>query len=137
MNEIETAAGLPQTSNYCYAKRLGNQLFVAGQVPHDSKAQLVGKDDPSAQATQCLENLRTLLAAHDFDEEDIQQLRVYAVGRHVNLVAAWSAVEKWFNYRVPPATLLGVSQLGYPEQLVEIDATIVKGSKGLNERSSR
>ena len=127
MNEIETAAGLPQTSNYHYAKRLGNQLFVAGQVPHNSNAQLVGEDNPSTQATQCLENLRTLLEVHDFDEEDIQQLRLYVVGGRGNLVAAWSAVEKWFGYRVPPATLLGVSQLGYPQQLVELDATVVKG----------
>ena len=128
MNDIEVAAGLPQTSNYRYAKRLGNQLFVAGQVPHNSKAQLVGKDDPLAQATQCLENLRTLLEVHGFDEADIQQLTVYVVGKSSHLLAAWSAVENWFDYRVPPATLLGVSLLGYPEQLVEIDATIVKAS---------
>ena len=129
MNEIEEAAGLPKTSNYRYAKQLGNQLFVAGQVPHDSKAQLIGEDDPSAQAIQCLQNLRTLLGAYGFVEEDIQQLIVYVVGEHSNLVAAWSAVEKWFNYQVPPATLLGVLRLGYPEQLVEIDATVIKDTQ--------
>jgi enamine deaminase RidA (YjgF/YER057c/UK114 family) len=32
------------------AQRMGNQLFVAGQVPHDGR--LVGPDDPYAQALQ-------------------------------------------------------------------------------------
>ncbi|MCG8352649.1 MAG: RidA family protein [Chloroflexales bacterium] len=126
MNEIETAAGLPQTANYRYAKRLGNQLFVAGQVPHDSSAQLVGKGDPSAQATQCLTNLRKLIEVNSFNEDDIQQLTVYVVGEHSNLVAAWAVVETWFERQAPPATLLGVSQLGYIDQLVEIDATIIR-----------
>lgn len=126
MNEAEEAAGLPKTSNYRYAKRVGNQLFVAGQVPHDSNAQLIGKADPSAQATQCLVNLIKILEVNDFNEYDIQQLIVYVVGEYANLVTAWEAVEKWFNGNVPPATLLGVSQLGYSDQLVEIDATIIK-----------
>jgi len=119
--------GLPSTSNYRYAKRVGNQLFVAGQVPHDSRAHLIGKGDPSAQATQCLANLRKLLEVHGFDESDIRQLSIYVVGEHSNLVKAWSAVEEWFDRRVPPATLLGVSQLGYMDQLVEIDATVIRG----------
>jgi len=126
MNEIETEAGLAKTSNYYYAKQIGNQLYVAGQVPHDASAQLVGKDDPFAQATQCLQNLQTLLGAYDFNQADIQQLTVYVVGDQANLVAAWSAIETWFEDRVPPATLLGVWRLGYPEQLVEIDVTIIR-----------
>lgn len=126
MNEAETAAGLPKTSNYRYAKQVGNQLFVAGQVPHDSDAQLAGKSDPSVQATQCLANLRQLLIVHGFSENDIQQLTIYVVGEAANLTSAWNALEQWFNGDVPPATLLGVAQLGYFEQLVEIDATIIR-----------
>ncbi len=126
MNEAEAAAGLPKTSNYRYAKRVGNQLFIAGQVPHDSNAQLVGKSAPSVQATQCLANLRQLLGVHGFSESDIQQLTIYVVGKQANLAHAWNAVEQWFDGDVPPATLLGVSQLGYADQLVEIDATIIR-----------
>lgn len=126
MNEAEAAAGLPKTSNYRYAKRVGNQLFVAGQVPHDSHGQLVGKSAPSVQAAQCLANLRQLLIVHGFSENDIQQLTIYVVGEAANLARAWKAVEHWFDGDVPPATLLGVAQLGYVDQLVEIDATIIQ-----------
>ncbi len=126
MNEAELSAGLSATPQYRYADRLGNRLFVAGQVPLDSRGQLVGPEDPSTQALQCLRNLERLLAVHEFQVTDIRQLVVYVVGDQASLAAAWSAVAVWFGGQVPPATLLGVAGLGYVGQLVEIDTTIVK-----------
>lgn len=126
MNEAELSAGLSATPQYRYADRLGDRLFVAGQVPLDSHGQLVGPEDPSTQALQCLRNLERLLAVHAFQVKDIRQLVVYVVGDQTSLAAAWSAVAGWFGGQVPPATLLGVAGLGYVGQIVEIDATIIK-----------
>ena len=126
MNEAELSAGLSATPQYRYADRLGDRLFVAGQVPLDSHGQLVGPEDPSTQALQCLRNLERLLAVHAFQVTDIRQLVVYVVGDQASLAAAWSGVADWFCGQVPPATLLGVAGLGYVGQLVEIDATIIK-----------
>jgi enamine deaminase RidA (YjgF/YER057c/UK114 family) len=124
MNESELSAGLAQTSNYRYADRVGGRLFVAGQVPVDSERTIVGPDDPAAQAAQCLRNLFTLVEHHGFDRDDIHQLTVYVVGPHSNLVTAWQQVRREFDDNVPPATLLGVTVLGFVGQLVEIDAVI-------------
>jgi enamine deaminase RidA (YjgF/YER057c/UK114 family) len=126
MNEAEYAAGLPATPKYRYADQVGNQLFVAGQVPQDGEGQIVGVDDPAAQATQCLDNLQKILSVHGFAASDIHRLVVYVVGEQANLGVAWSAVRAWFSDDVPPATLLGVARLGYGGQLVEIDATVIK-----------
>lgn len=125
MNEAETRVGLAPTPHYQYAQRVGPQLFVAGQVPHDPEANLVGVESPSAQASQCLKNLFTLIKLHGFEARDIRQLRVYVVGEQQQLTEAWQAVSAWFDNNVPPATLLGVARLGYVDQLVEIDATII------------
>lgn len=129
MNTLENQAGLAATSGYRYAEPVGNQLFVAGQVPHDADANLVGIGNPHAQATQCLSNLRTLLSVHHFAEQDIRQLTVYVVGDQPSLHSAWDAVTAWFGHHVPPATLLGVALLGYENQLVEIDATIIREAR--------
>jgi enamine deaminase RidA (YjgF/YER057c/UK114 family) len=126
MNEAELSAGLSATPQYRYADRRGDRLFVAGQVPLDSQGNLVGPEDPSAQALQCLRNLKRLRAVHGFQVTDVRQLVVYVVGNQTNLSAAWSAVADWFGGQVPPATLLGVAGLGYVGQLVEIDTTIIK-----------
>lgn len=126
MNELERAAGLPTTAQYLYAERVGNQLFVAGQVPHDSQGRVVGVDDPHAQALQCLSNLKALLGVHGFATSDVRQLVVYVVGGQANLSAAWKAIADSFGGQAPPATLLGVAGLGYAGQLVEVDATVLK-----------
>ena len=51
MNELEIKAGLAPTPGYRYAKQIGNQLHIAGQVPLDSAGTLVGLGDPGC--TNC------------------------------------------------------------------------------------
>lgn len=126
MNEAELAAGLPATPHYRYAQRVGNQLFLAGQVPNDAQGQIIGADDPFVQTKQCLSNLFAVMKAHGFAAADIRRLVIYVVGEQASLSAAWQAVTECFNKDVPPATLLGVARLGYAGQLVEVDATVVK-----------
>ena len=51
---------------------------------------------------------------------------VYVVAaERAELVRTWSVVEEAFAPSRPPSTLLGVSLLGYPDQLVEIEAVAV------------
>ncbi|RYF28821.1 MAG: RidA family protein [Comamonadaceae bacterium] len=126
MNEAERAAGMPATPQYQYAQLVGNQLFMAGQVPHDSQGQLVGAGDSFVQAGQCLHNLSLVLSVHGFSMADVRQLVVYVAGEQEQLSAAWKATTEFFAGQVPPATLLGVARLGHPGQLVEVGATVVK-----------
>jgi enamine deaminase RidA (YjgF/YER057c/UK114 family) len=126
MNGPEIAAGLSPTPGYRYTDLVGDQLFIAGQVPHDTHQDLVGRNQPDQQALQCLQNLQTVIEVHSFELSDIRQLQIYVVGTSEDLSTAWSAVASWFDNDVPPATLLGVTRLGYPDQLVEIDATVIR-----------
>ncbi|MGI9595882.1 MAG: RidA family protein [Acidimicrobiales bacterium] len=126
MNEDERRAGLAETASYRYADVVDNQLFVAGQVPHDAEGNIVGEGDPARQAVQCLENLATVLTVNGFEVGEVRHLTVYVVGPHQNLLDGWTAVAQWFDQTVPPATLLGVNLLGYRDQLIEVDATVVR-----------
>jgi enamine deaminase RidA (YjgF/YER057c/UK114 family) len=130
INQLESEAGLAPTPGYRYAQRIGNQLFVSGQVPNDENGQIVAIGDANKQAQQCLKNLKTLLSVYGFGFEDIQQLVIYVVGERSHLQQAWQAIEQAFDHRVPPATLLGVNNLGYENQWVEIDATIIRVKTG-------
>ncbi len=127
MNEQEVAAGLAPTPGYRYADRVGDRLYVAGQVPLDSSGQLVGESDLGAQVRTCLENLSLLVRTHGVAPADIRHITVHVVGDQPMLAEAWSEVLAWFGGEVPPATLLGATALGYAGQLVEIDAVIVAG----------
>jgi enamine deaminase RidA (YjgF/YER057c/UK114 family) len=88
--------------------------------------KILGVADPAVQTSARLDNLLTLLRAHGFAVGDIRRVVVYVTGEHENLLHAWQAVTLWFNNNVPPATLLGVTCLGYAEQLVEIETTVVR-----------
>lgn len=128
MNEAESRAGLAPTAHYRYADRVGDRLYVAGQVPLDRDGHLVGRGDPARQALRCLDNLRILLGVHGFEVAEIRQLTVYATGKRRNALDAWDAVTEWFDHDVPPATLLGVQLLGHRGQIVEIDATVERAA---------
>jgi enamine deaminase RidA (YjgF/YER057c/UK114 family) len=125
-NEREEAAGLAPTPGYRYAEVVGRELFVAGQVPHDGEGNLVSPGDARRQAQQCLANLMALLDVHGFEARNVRHLRIYAAGGEHALRDAWTGVTEWFDDDVPPATLLGVNELGYLGQVVEIEATVVR-----------
>jgi len=122
VNEAERDAGLAPTPGYRYADVVGDELFVAGQVPHDATGELVGSEDPGQQAGQCLDNLFRLLGVHGFERAHVRRLTIHVVGDELG--SAWDAIRRRFDGEVPPATLLGAAGLGHPGQLVEIDATI-------------
>lgn len=126
MNELERKAGLPRTPGYAYARCDGNRLYVAGQLPVDAEGNISRKNDAYEQAKQCLANLAAVLGCYDFNLKDVQHLTIYVAGDREALTDAWRSVREQFADAVPPATLLGVALLGYDEQLVEIDATVVK-----------
>lgn len=124
MNETDRSAGLAPTPGYRYADAVGDRLYLAGQVPLDAEGHLVGADDVRQQTRQCLVNLVSLVTSRGFTLDDIHQFTIYVVGQHQHLVDAWEEVTLHFESDVPPATLLGVNQLGYRDQLVEIDAQV-------------
>jgi enamine deaminase RidA (YjgF/YER057c/UK114 family) len=48
-----------------------------------------------------------------------------------DLVVAWNEVAGGFGDHNPPSTLLGVSVLGFPDQLVEVEAIAVASPSAL------
>ena len=61
------------------------------------------------------------LAGAEFD--DVVKTTVYvATQQQEDLLTAWEVVRRRFAEHDPPSTLLGVSVLGYRDQLVEVEA---------------
>jgi enamine deaminase RidA (YjgF/YER057c/UK114 family) len=67
--------------------------------------------------------MRTALADAGAAIEDVISTRVLvATTRRQDLVTAWEVVRGSFGTHDAPSTLLGVTVLGYTDQLVEIEA---------------
>lgn len=110
---------------YAYSATVGPGplLFTAGISPLDADGSIVAPGDVVAQTRRCLDNLVTVLAEQGAFLTDVVKLTIY-VAEHLqaDLYVAWQEVAGRFADPVPPAMLLGVTVLGYDDQLVEIEA---------------
>ena len=105
----------------------GRLVFTAGACPLDAEGRVVAIGDHEGQARQAVTNLEAALAGAGSSFGDVLKTTVYVVAQdRADLVRVWNIVEAAFAPARPPSTLLGVSLLGYPEQLVEIEAVAVK-----------
>lgn len=101
----------------------GTLLFTAGACPLDAEGKVVAPGDFEAQARQALDNLDATLTAAGSRLSDVLKTTVYvAATDRSELLRVWAVVEERFAPARPPSTLLGVSVLGYRDQLVEIEA---------------
>ncbi|WP_030017334.1 RidA family protein [Streptomyces monomycini] len=100
-------------------------VFSAGAVPLDAEGDLVGPGDRAAQTRQVLANLAAQLEAAGSGLDQVIASTVYVVATASgDLTTAWEEVRSSALSTGPhTSTLVGVTVLGYPGQLVEITAT--------------
>ena len=120
------SAELTDKAPYAYAAvapQGARLVFTAGACPLDAAGKTVAPGDLAGQAEQVMQNLRTALREAGADLGDVLKTTVYvATTRREDLVTAWDVVRRHFGDHDAPSTLLGVSVLGYPDQLVEVEA---------------
>jgi enamine deaminase RidA (YjgF/YER057c/UK114 family) len=104
----------------------GRTAHLAGQCPIGPGGELVGEGDLAAQVGQVVANALIALAAAGAKPEHVVRSVVYVVSSdRAALAEVWrlltaSAIGQAFT---SASTLLGVAQLGFPGQLVEVDLT--------------
>ncbi len=122
--------GLHQTPGYHHVTVADatKMVFLAGQCPLDELGQLVGTNDLRTQVEQVIRNIVTALSSVGATPDDVVRTVIYVVSTNRDdLALVWTILR---NSAIATAlssasTLLGVSQLGYPGQLVEIDVTAI------------
>jgi enamine deaminase RidA (YjgF/YER057c/UK114 family) len=114
------------------AAAIGETLvFTAGACPLDGDGRIVAPGDIPVQTRQALENLRIALHEADCHQGDVVKTTiVVASSSRDDLLQAWSEYESVYGADGPPSTLIGVAMLGWPEQLVEIEAIAVRSAQG-------
>ncbi|WP_091037238.1 RidA family protein [Microbacterium oxydans] len=111
---------------YAYAATApaGSRLiFLAGACPLNDDGTTAAPGDYAAQAARCVKTLEAALAVAGATLTDVISTRVLvASSAQADLVTAWDVVHAAFGDHDVPSTLLGVTVLGYDDQLVEIEA---------------
>jgi len=120
------SAELSDVAQYAYAATAPNDarlIFLAGACPLNRDGSTAAVGDYAGQAAACIETLEAALAAAGAALTDVISTRVLvASARQSDLVDAWAVVRDAFGAHDVPSTLMGVTVLGYDDQLVEIEA---------------
>lgn len=104
----------------------GRLAFLAGQCPVAPSGEVVGQGDVLAQVDQVAANALAALTAAGTSPEQVIRSVIYVVSEDSAVLArVW---QQFTSSGIGPAfrsaaTLLGVAQLGFPGQLVELDLT--------------
>ena len=113
----------PQAS-YSHVTRVGNTLYIAGQVGLDPAGNLVGAGDAEAQAEQCYRNIETIVRHFGGTLDHVVRITQYLTDLSYRPLVARPR-ERMFTPPYPASTLVVISSLASPEFLVEIEATAV------------
>jgi 2-iminobutanoate/2-iminopropanoate deaminase len=121
-NPIEDSFGFVQ------AHRIGDTVYLSGQTAMDRHGVIHGVGDMAAQWRAAYRNIELLLGAFGGGLADLVDETVFTVDSR-RAAAEGPAIRKELLGDPPSisSTLIGISQLGRPELLLEIRAVAVLG----------
>jgi reactive intermediate/imine deaminase len=102
----------------------GTLVVISGQVPWDSRGNLVGRGDLQAQTRQVFENLKNMLASAGATFKDVVKLGIFLKNREDFAVFKDIRAE-YLTPPFPPTTLLVVKDLAREEWMLEVEVMAV------------
>jgi reactive intermediate/imine deaminase len=95
---------------YSQAIRVGNTVYLSGQIPLDPKTMTVVSGDITAEVTQVFENLKQVTMAAGGNLDAIVKLTVYLTDiSHLAIVN--TVMPNYFNEPFPARTSIAVAAL--------------------------
>ena len=123
-NTKDTYPNQKLDNDLCQAVRVGNTVYVRGQLGTDFEGNLIGLGDAGAQAEQAMKNIKQLLEEAGSQLQDIVKITIYLIDPRYR-EEVYLVVGKWLKGVFPISTGLVVSALGQPQWLMEIDVIAV------------
>ena len=129
--QVYQPKGVHDTSIYAYsqATRLGDLIFVAGQVPLDVNGAVVGEGDIQRQTEQVFQNLKRVLEEAGSGLDKVGKVTVFTTKLEYRPVIHQVRTRVFKEAGILPASTLAIiSSLADPLWLVEIDAVALARS---------
>jgi len=125
--EMETTGfGMPWEKDFHYSQgvKVGDTIYLSGQINHDADGNLVGIDDLEAQVRQAYANVATVLAAYDASLANVVDDVMFVTDIDAAMTIVPGVRRDVFAGTTPcTLTMVQVSKLSFPETLVEIKCT--------------
>jgi len=111
-------------ANYSHVTRVGNSLYISGQLGLDADGNLVGQGDAAAQAEQCYKNIQAIIEHFGGTMDDVVKITQYITDLAYRPLVARPR-DTYLGTPGPASTLVVVKGLAAPDYLVEIEALAI------------
>ena len=115
--------GLAANPAFSPGVRVGELLFVSGQIAQGADGQLVGGNDCAAQTRQVMARIRAIVEAAGATMQDVVKITTFLV--NLDDYPGFSQVRsETFPENPPASSTVVVAALVRPEFLVEVEAVV-------------
>ena len=119
---ISTDAAPAAIGVYSQAVRVGNTIWVSGQIPLDPHTKELVPGDMEAQVRQCFENMKAIVLAAGATLDDVVKATVFLIDlAHFGLVN--KVMAEYFREPYPARAAIGVASLPRGAQ-VEVECIV-------------
>ncbi|MEV0265405.1 RidA family protein [Streptomyces sp. NPDC050617] len=113
---------MPAESDFGYSQAIksGDLIHVSGQVSVDEAGEFRHAHDFAAQLELTYTNMDKVLAHYGATRNQIVSQTLYVVNLQQNAEATIAGNPKYYGGHRPVSTVVGVSELTFPGQVIEI-----------------
>jgi 2-iminobutanoate/2-iminopropanoate deaminase len=118
-----TSLGMPWEKEYGYSQavKVGDTIYLSGQVSHDDKGNIVGLRDMEAQMRQAWANVEKVLAHYGATIDNVVDEVLFVTDMEAAFAAAVKIRPEVFRGRpLVASTLVQIQRLALPELMIEI-----------------
>ena len=123
INKETTSLGMSWKKEYGYSQavKVGDTIYVSGQVSHDDTGKIVGQGDMEAQMRQAYANIRKVLSQHGATMDNIVDETLFVTDMNAAFAAAVKCRnEVFFGAPVVASTIVQIQRLAFPDLMIEI-----------------
>ena len=114
---------MPWEKEYGYAQavKVGDTIYLSGQVSHDDSGNIVGRGDIEAQMRQAYTNIMKILAQYGASMDNIVDEILFVTDMNTAYAAAVKCRKDiFFGTPVVASTIVQIQRLAFPELMIEI-----------------
>jgi enamine deaminase RidA (YjgF/YER057c/UK114 family) len=106
---------------YSQSVKVGDTIYVSGQVSHDDLGNIVGLGDMEAQMRQAYANINKVLAQYGATMDNIVEETLFVTDMNTAFAAAVKCREEiFFGTPVVASTIVQIQRLAFPDLMIEI-----------------
>lgn len=123
INKEPKSLGMPWEKEYGYSQavKVGDTIYISGQVSHDDEGKIVGRGDMEAQMRQAYANIQEMLEKYGATMDNVIDEVLFVTDMNTAFAAAVKCRQEVFSGQpVVASTIVQIQRLAFPDLMIEI-----------------